>query len=442
MRKVVIIGFQSAGLSAAAAAKLYNREAEITVIERRTYATYHPCGLPYVIGGDVPDIRNLVEAAPTMPGVEVMLGTEARDIDTKAKTLEIIDRRTLREEKIPYDKLILATGSLAHRLSIPGADQRTVFTLRTMDDGKEILAALPRAERAVVIGAGPMGVEVAGALIGRGMEVALVEMQPSILPGMLDPDMSDVVLDRLTRSGIKVVCSNLVREIHGAGKSKSVVLEGEELPADIVIVTIGVKPDVELAARAGLKLSSMGTIAVDECLRTSDPDIFAAGDCAEARSLITGRPVQSQLATTAIRMGRVAGINAAGGNEVFEGVLNTIVSSACGLEFASTGLTSKAAKEAGIDAIATRVKASSRPFFYPGAEPIFAKLIAQRKDGRVIGGQIIGDGAAGRANLLALAIKQRLKVDELSRIEYCYAPPVSDCIEPLTVAADALLRRL
>lgn len=442
MRKVVIVGFQSAGLTAAAAAHLFDREADVKVVERRTYATYHPCGLPFAIGGDVQDIRQLVEAAPKMPGVDVMLGTEAKSIDTRGKTIEIQDRKTLKKDKIPYDKLILATGSLAFKPPIPGADLEKVFTLRTMTDAENILEALPRAEKAVVIGAGPIGVEVAGALIVRGLEVTLLEMQPSVLPGMLDPDMSNVVFERLIYSGIKMICSKAVKAIHGEGHVKSVVLDDDEITADIVIMAIGVKPDLELAVRAGLRLGPTNTIAVDGYLRTSDPDIFAAGDCAEARCFVTNRPVRSQLATTAIRMGKVAGINAAGGNQTFEGVLNTVVSSACGLEIASTGLTAESSKGAGIETASARVRTLSKPHFFPGGEPIFVKLIARRKERKVIGGQIIGDGAAERANLLALAIKQGMTVDELSRIEYCYAPPVNDCIEPIIVAADALLRRL
>ncbi|MFH1821357.1 MAG: FAD-dependent oxidoreductase [Methanobacteriota archaeon] len=442
MSNIVIVGFQSAGLTAAAAVRLFDREAKVTVVERRNQATYHPCGLPFAIGGEVQDIRQLVDAVPKMPGVNVLLGTEAKSIDAKAKALEVQDRKTLKTEKIPYDKLILATGSLAFKPPIPGAELENVFTLRTMRDGEDILAALPQSKKAVVIGAGPIGVEVAGALKGRGLEVVLVEMQPSVLPGMLDPDMSELVLDHISKSGVKTICSKPVKEIRGEGKVNSVALEGEEIPADMVIMAIGVKPDVELAVKTGLKLGPTKTIAVDEFLRTSDPDIFAVGDCAESRCFITNRPVWSQLATTAIRMSKVAGINAAGGKETFEGVLNTVVSSACGLEIASTGLTANASKAAGIDTVAARVRTLSKPHYFPGAETIFVKLVAQRKERRVIGGQIIGDGAAERANLIALAIKKRTTVDELSRMEYCYAPPANNSIEPIMIAADALLRRL
>jgi len=441
LTRIVIVGFQSAGLTAAAAARLYNREAEITVVERRTYATYHPCGLPFVLGGEVPNIRDLVETTPRLPGVNVRLGVEAKAIDTQEKMLEVQDLRTLQVEKIPYDRLILATGSQALKPPIPGIDLGNVFCLRTVEDGQRILAALSRSRRAVVVGAGPIGVEAASALRERGLEVVLVEMQPAVLPGMLDPDMAAGVAERLAKAGIRVLCSKAVKELRGEGEVSSVVLEGEEIPADLVIMAIGVKPDVELAVKAGLKLGPTRMIAVDDHLRTSDPDIFAIGDCAEARCLITGRPLRSQLATTAIRMGRVAGVNAAGGDEVFEGVLNAVVTMASGLEVASVGLTATAASEAGFETSTARVRCLTKPHYFPGAGPMTIKLVAERKGQRILGGQVIGDGAAGRANLLALAIRKGMTAKELSQIDYCYAPPVSDSIEPLVVAAEALLRR-
>lgn len=442
MRRIVVIGFQSAGLTAAATARMVDREAKVTVIERRMYATYHPCGLPFAIGGDVPHIRHLVEAAPNLPGVDVHIGTEAKAIDTSAKTVEIQDRRTLREEKIPYDSLILATGSQSIRPPIPGVDLENVFTLRTMRDGEEILAALPRVNKAVVVGAGPIGIEAASALRERGLETTLVEMEPSVLVGMLDPDMSEAVMDQLSQVGITALCRTPVKEIKGDKKVSTVVVEGREIPADLVILAVGVKPDVELARAAGIEFGPTKLVKVDDHLRTSAPDVYAAGDCAEAHCFLTKRPIRSQFATTAIRMGKVAGANAAGGDEVFPGVLNTVVSSAYGLEIAATGLTTQAAKDAGIETKAARIRTLSKPYFYPGAEPIIVKLLVEPKERKMIGGQIIGVGSAERANMLAFAIKHGATVDELARIEYCYAPPVNDCIEPLVVAAEALLRRL
>jgi NADH oxidase (H2O2-forming) len=428
-------------LTAAAAARLFNRQASITVIERRTYARYHPCGLPFAVGGDVPQIQQLVELSSKLPGAEVLLGTEAKAIGRKEKTVEVEDRATLKRRKIPYDKLIIATGSLRMLPPIPGINLRNVFTLRTMRDGEEILAALPKAKSAVVIGAGPIGVEAASALKERRLDVTMVEMKPSVFPGMLDPDMSEAVLEKLNQVGVKTLCCSPVKEIRGQDRVSSVVVGNQEVSADIVIVAIGIKPDVGLAQEVGLEFGPTKLIKVDDHLRTSDPDIYAAGDCTESKCFFTGRPIRSQLATTAIRMGKVAGVNAAGGDEVFGGVLNTVVSSAYGLEIAATGLTVQAAEEAGIKTVSGRIRTLSKPHFFPGAEPVIVKLVAEKDSKKLLGGQVIGDGSAERVNLIAFAITQKATVGDLAKMEYCYAPPINDCIEPLIIAAEAVLRK-
>jgi NADPH-dependent 2,4-dienoyl-CoA reductase/sulfur reductase-like enzyme len=393
------------------------------------------------LGGDVSEVQSLVEIAPRIPGVEVRLGTEAKSINRDEKFVEIQDRKTQRTDKVQYDKLIICTGSLALRPPIPGMDLQNVFTLRTVKDCEELLKAVPKAKRAALVGAGPVGVETACALKARGLETTVVEMQPSVFPGMLDPDMSEEVMNKLRQVGVQTICGKAVKEIRGKGKVSSVLAEDQQIQADIVVVAVGVKPDVELAVQAGLELGPTGLISVDDHLRTSDPDIYAAGDCAETKFFFTELPIKSQLATTAIRMGRAAGINAAGGDESFPGVLNSVVSSVCGMEIATTGLNTNVAKAVGFDAVSVRIRASSRPHFYPGAEPIIVKLVVE-KSRRILGGQIIGDGAAERVNLLSLAITQGVTVDKLAKMEYCYAPPVNDCIEPLVMAAEAVLRRL
>jgi NADH oxidase (H2O2-forming) len=443
MTRIVIIGFQSAGLTAAGAARLFDREAEITAVEQRMYATCHPCGFPFLVEGKIPDMEKLIEVESKIPNIDVRSKTEAKSIDRKQKVVEVRDVPSGRSEKIPYDKLIICTGSIALRPGIPGVDLKNVFTMQSCEDAAGVLSMVNAgAKSAVVIGAGLIGIEMACALRARGLAVTVVEMLPNALPGLLDQDMADVVVEHLKRIGVEVLCSTPAKEIIGKTKVEAVLAGEKKIPADFVVLAVGFRPNVELAARAGLKLGSTGLVEVDEQLRTNDPDIYAAGDCAESKCLITKRPVKSQLATTAIRMGRVAGINAAGGKELFPGVLNTATTSVEGLEVASAGLTASRANEAGLDAFAARVRASSRPRYFPGAEPITVKLIVERGSARVLGGQIIGEGAAERADLLAFGIAKGVKVEELARMEYCYAPPVSDEIEPLVVAAQAALRRI
>jgi len=441
LKHIVIVGFEAAGLTAASAARVTDRGAKITAIERLPYAIYHPCGIPFAIGGEIKDIADLIESAPQLPGVEVRTSAEATAIDPKKKTVTISSLED--DETLKYDSLIIATGSYAFKPPIPGIELKGVHVVRTVEDGRAIMDELKNAKKAVVIGGGVIGIEVGAALQERGLKVTIIEMLPSLLPGMLDPDMVETVAERLCDKDIQVICGKSVKEIRGDGKVKSVVVEEKEIPTDLVIVAAGVKPETKLAEEAGIELGETGGIKTDNRLQTNIPDVYAAGDCAESYCPLTKRPILSQLATTAIRMGKVAGVNAAGGNATYAGTLNTVVTSAYGLEVASTGLTTHAAKEAGFAPLSARTRVMSRPKYYPGAEPIIVKLLVLPVDHRIIGGQVVGtDGAAERVNMLALAIQKRMTVEELSKIEYCYAPPVCDCNEPLVVAAEAAIRKL
>jgi len=443
MKQIVIVGFESAGMTAASAASMTDPAARITVIERRPYAIYHPCGIPFAIGGEVPDIQKLIEPTPPMPNVEVRTATEAIALDAKGKKVEVLELKTKKRGTIEYDALILATGSYAFKPPIPGIALQGVHAVKTVEDGKAIIDELSRAKRAAVIGGGSIGSETAAALRSRGLEVVLVEELPSVLPNMLDPDMAGLVTERLRENGVEVICGQGVRQILGKQRVSSISVGGRELPADLVIVATGVKPEVKLAKEAGIELGETGGIKVDEHMRTDAEGVYAAGDCAETFCAITERPALSQLSTAAIQMGKVAGINAAGGEATFDGTLNTAVTTVFGLEIASTGLTTDAAKRAGIDPISGRIRTLDKPRYYPGGRPITVKLLVEPKEHRLIGGQVVAsDGAAERVNLLALAIKKGMIVEELSRIDYCYVPPVCDVIEPLMVAAEAVLRKL
>ncbi len=443
MRRILIIGFESAGLTAASAARMVDRTAEITVIERRPYAIYHPCGIPFAIGGEIENIQKLIEPVPMLPNVNVRTATEATAIDTGKKTVEVRSLKTGGRETLEYDSLIIATGSYAFKPPIPGIELEGVHVIKTIEDGQAIIEALERTKNAVVVGAGPIGIETSAALRKRGLNVSVVEMLPLMLPGMLDPDMAGPITQRLRDKGIQVLCGKPLKEIRGKGFVKSVVVGEEELPAELVIIAVGVKPEVKLAKEAGIELGKTGGVKVDDHLRTSSPDVYAAGDCAENFCLITKRPVLSQLATTAIRMGRVASTNVAGGDATYPGTLNTAVTCAHDLVVASTGVTTQVAEKAGFAPISARTRVMSRPRYYPGAEPIIIKLLAKSDGHNIIGGQVLGtEGAAERANMLALVIQKDMTVEELAKIEYCYAPPVSDSIEPLVVAAQAMLRRL
>jgi NADH oxidase (H2O2-forming) len=439
---VVIIGHESAGFTAASTARATDKQAKITVIERRPYPLYHPCGIPFAISGEIPDIRVLIEDTRPL-NVDMRLETEAKSIDPVKKTVEIVDLKSGKISNLAYDSLIIATGGYAIRPSIDGMNLNGVHTLRTVEDGEAIIKTAKGARRAVVVGAGAIGVETSAALRRRGLDVLLVELMPHLLPTMLDQDMAEIVTQRLQKEGILVRCGQQLKEIKGDKKVGSVIIGEEEHPADLVVVAVGVKPETSLAREAGIKLGPTGGIKVDNHLRTSAPQVFAAGDCAETRNLIIGEPTLSQVATTAIKMGKVAGRNAVGGKATFNGTLNTVVTSAFDLIIASTGLTASAARKAGLDIISARIKTLNRPHYYPGARPIYVKLVVETKEKRVVGGQVIGiEGVAERVDMLALAIQKGMRVDELADIEHCYMPSVGEAIEPLSAAAEVILRKL
>jgi len=430
-------------MTAAAAASMTDPAAKITVIERRPYAIYHPCGIPYAIGGEVPDIQKLIEPAPPLPNVEVHTAAEAIALDAKAKKIDVQELKTKKRRTVEYDALILATGSYAFKPPIPGIALQGVHAVKTVEDGQAIIDELGSAKRAAVIGAGSIGLETAAALRSRGLEVVLVDELPSVLPNMLDPDMAELMTERLQEDGVEVICGQGVRKILGKQRVSAISVGERELPADLVILATGVRPEVKLAKEAGIRLGETGGIKVDKHMSTSADGVYAAGDCAETFCTITKRPMLSQFSTAAIQMGKVAGINAAGGEATFEGTLNTAVTTAFGMEIASTGLTTNAAKRADIEPISGRIRTLDRPHYYPGGRPITVKLLVEPEEHKLIGGQIVAsDGAAERANLLALAIKKGMTIEELSRIDYCYVPPVCDVIEPLAIAAEAVLRRL
>jgi len=441
LTKIVVIGHESAGLTAASIARTTDRQAEIVVVERRPYAVYHPCGIPFAIGGEISDPKALIENIKP-PNIDLRLNTEAKSIDTAAKTVEVLDLQSGKTEKISYDSLIIATGSYAFKPPVKGVDLKGVHVVKTVEDGESIIETATKAKRAVVAGAGAIGVETAVALRRRGLEVYLVEMMPHVLPAMLDQDMADVVTQRLQKEGVDIICNQRLNEIKGDGDVRSVVIGDKEYPAELVIMSVGVKPEVKLAKEAGIALGPTGGIRVDKYLRTSAPQVYAAGDCVETLNLLTGTPTLWQVATAAIRMGKVAGKNAAGKKATFDGILNTVVTSVHEMIIASTGLTTNFAKKAGIDVVSARIRMPNKPPYYPGAEPIYVKLLVEVADHKIIGGQVIcREGASERVNLLTLAIHNGMRIEELANIEYCYMPAVCDAIEPLTVAAEAVLRR-
>ncbi len=444
MKKIVIVGYGTAGMTAAAYVRTINRATKIIVFEKRAYAVYHPCSIPDVLSGYISSWESIKEEPPRIPNMEVKVSTIVEEIDVDSRRVIARDLRSGERIIENFDTLVLSTGSRPYIPStIKIEDSDEVFTLKTIEDGLAIEEAAKKYSKAIVIGGSALGIEVAHALRKRGLEIILVEYFPHLMYGRLDHDMSSLIEKYLIDEGIKLVLGREARAIEGRGGAKKVYVDGGVHEGGFVVMATGVKPNVELAQSIGLEIGNTGGIRVDDTLRTSVPYIFAAGDNTEVRDLVTGQPTLSPFASTAIMMGRVAGINAAGGDEVFKGVTNVWIVNLGGLKFGGVGISEEIAKKLGIEYVSVRITVPEKLHIYPDATDITIKLIIHRDDGRVLGGQVLGLGeVTEKLNLLSLFIAKRATVDDLVKIETAYTPSICEVMHPLHTAADAILRRL
>ncbi len=445
-RKIVIIGANATGVDAASAARKTDRTAEITLINREKNSGYSRCGLPYVIGGHIPDFKNLVVFPPSyyqMMKLNLKTETTVTSLNPQNKTIDITDK-TDNSETVSYDSLILATGAYAFVPPIKGREKQGVFVLRTIEDGAKIDQAIKNgAKNAVVIGAGVVGLETAVGLKERGVDTIVVELLPQVLPVMLDKEMADPVQKMLEERGMKIITGKGVDEILGGEKAEAVSVAGEQFPADIVLVATGVRANTELAAKAGIAIGETRAIKTNIRMETSVKDIYAAGDCAETVNIITRKPACPQLGTVAVRQGKVAGTNAAGGYALFPGILGSAVTEFFGTQIGVTGMTEFFAKRAGIETIAGTITSKTRADYYPGAKPIKVKLVVEKESAQIIGGQVIaGEDTTQRINALSFAIQKHTTMQELSKADTAYAPPLNETWEPMVLAAEVALRRL
>jgi NADH oxidase (H2O2-forming) len=445
-RRIVIIGAHAAAVDAAAAARKTDRTAEITLMTTEKHAGYSRCGIPFVLGGHIPRFEDLIVFPPTfykMMKLNLLLETTATNIDTEAKTVEIQDK-TGKKETLPYDSLIIATGASSFVPPIKGREKQGIMTVRTIEDGKRIDQAIKNgAKTAVVMGAGLIGLEVAIALHERGLKTTVVELIPQILPAMLDQDMAKLVQEMLEQKGINIIVGRGVEEFLGTDKVTAISVAGEQISADLFIGAFGVRANVELAKKAGIATGETRAIKVNARMETSVPGVYAIGDCAESINLVTGRPALTQLGTVAVRHGKVAGINAAGGYALFPGVLGSAVTKFFDTEIGVTGLTEFFAKRAGIETVTGAISSKTKADYYPGALPIRVKLVVEKESQRIIGGQIIGgEEVTQRINALSFAIQKHMTIRELAKADTCYAPPLSETWEPMVLAAETALRKL
>lgn len=436
--KIVVIGSGTAGSNFALFARKLDRKAEIIVIGKEKTMQYSPCALPFVLSGKIPKLEDIVVFPNEFyekQKIQMMLETEAKTIDRKRKVI-ITDK-----DEVPYDKLVLATGSKAFIPPIKGVEKKGVFTLKEMRDVREIQKYIKerKPKKAVVIGAGLIGLEGAVAFRELGMEVLVVELLEHLLPTMLDKDIASIVQSHLEEKGIQFRFGVGVSEIIGDPVT-AVKIGEEEIESDIVLVATGVRANVDLAREAGLEIKR--GIIVDEYLRTSDPDIYAIGDCAEVYDAVTGERILSQLGTTAVRMAKVAAENVFNKNVKFKPVFNTAITELFDLEIGTFGITQERARKEGIEVIVGKFKGSTKPEYYPGGKPITVKLIFRKDNKKLIGAQIVGgERVWGRIMALSFAAQKEATVEDIAYGETAYAPPISPTIDPITVAAEMALRR-
>lgn len=443
--RLVVVGGVAAGMSAAAKARRTTKDLDVVVYEQSGFVAYGSCGFPYFIKGEVPRVEDLVARTPAQfaeQGIQTRVRHRVLAVDPTAQTLRVRNVVTGEEFSDRWDRLILATGGTAARPPIPGLDLLGIFTLRTVEDAVAIRQWIGdhRPERGVIVGGGYIGLEMAEALSAHGVRLTVVEMLPQVLPNM-DAEMAAHAQEELTRQGVTLHLERPVEAFEGRDRVQAVVAGGERLPAEVVIFSIGVRPSVELARQAGIAVGPTGAMAVDDHQRTSLSNVWAAGDAAEARHLITGQPAYVPLGTTANKQGRVAGTNAAGGDEIFSGIVGTAVVKVFDLHAAQTGLTEKRAREGGRDAAAVTITANSRASYMPGRSPIHVKLVFERGSQKLLGGQIVGrEGVAKRIDSVAAALQAGWTTYELAALDMAYAPPFSPAWDPLLVAANAANR--
>lgn len=449
--RLLVVGGDAAGLSAASQARRRRDAADLEIVafERGHHASYSACGIPYYVGGVVDGADRLIARTPAefaARDIDLRLCTEAVEIDTAGGRVRVRDVASGAEAWEPYDHLVVATGAVPVRPPLPGADARGVHGVQTLDDGIAIHRALeagaPR--RAVVVGGGYIGLEMAEAMVMRGLEVALVDAAEQPMT-TLDPDMGALVADAMRGLGIELHLGEPVAgfDTDASGRVTAVRTEARTLPADIVVLGLGVRPGSGLARDAGIETGPTGGIVTDRRMRTRTERVWAAGDCVESRHLVSGAPVAIPLGTHANKQGRVAGINLGGGYATFPGVLGTAISKICRVEVARTGLNEREAAAAGFATLSVAVESTTRAGYHPDATSMTTKLVVERRSGRLLGAQIVGEeGAAKRVDGLAVMLWNRMTVEEMTGLDLAYAPPFSPVWDPVLIAARKAAERV
>ena len=374
--------------------------------------------------------------------IDFVLGVAVLSIDAKEKSLKIKSKDE-KEDTLKYDSLVIATGARSFVPPVKGYDKEGVLTLRTIEDGIRFREKMKEAKSAVVVGAGFIGIETAHALFENKIKPTIIELLPWVCPTTFDQDTANVIQKKIEEHGVRFIIGKGVEEILGGNKVTGVKAAGESIDADIVLMATGVRANTELATQIGVELGASKGIKVNSRMATNIPDVYACGDCVESQNMVTGQAGMSQLGTTAVRQAKVAGINAAGGYTVFPGVLSSCVSTFFDIEIGSTGLTEFQASRVGLKTVSGVVTSKTRAEYFPGGKEIRVKIVAEPELGRIIGGQIVaGEEVTQRINMISAAIQKQMTIFELAKADTCYAPPVSEPWEPVTLAAEMAVSKL
>jgi NADH oxidase (H2O2-forming) len=447
---IAIIGCGAAGATAALQARKFDRKVEISLFNSEKYSQYSRCGLPYTISGKVKAFDDLVLMPPENwagLNIDAKLGCSVTNIDNKKRELSFADADG--EVNQAYDALIFATGARNVDPPIKGLDKKRIYGLRTLDDAKALAKETEKAKNAVIIGGGLVGMEIAEAFHERGLNVTVVEFLPHVLLAMVDSDMAQIIEDHCREHDLTILNNTAAQEIIGASSPTGVIIKNREteevsnIPADFVVVATGVRPVTDLAQKIGAEIGQSHGIKTDDRMMTNLKDVYAIGDCAENAEFITRTPMAGGLGTIAVRQARVAGINAAGGNVRFPGIVGAKVTKLFGLEIASTGLTEEMATRLAVPIVKGSIKGSTKPPYYTGGVDLKLKTFFNKDTGKLVGGQLVGvEDAAMRLNVLTLGIQQNIDAGQLFDFENCYAPAVCDTWDPLVQSADVAQKRL
>ncbi|MDD2666733.1 MAG: FAD-dependent oxidoreductase [Methanocellales archaeon] len=432
--KLIVIGGGIAGTSVASHVRKKAPDMDITIFTKDKYTAYSPCGIPFVLSGKVSSFEELImhdDQYYKDQCIDIQTNTEVTAIDLSSKSIIANGKQSY------YDKLVIATGSLPLIPQIPGTDKKGVYILRCLDDGQKVKEGMNNAKKAVIVGAGHIGLEIATALIKVGIDTTVVEKAPYVLPCMLDPDMASIVQNHLESLGVKVMTGFSLGSINGSDNVEFVTIGKEVVTADLVILCTGTRPNTSLSRPAGIGVGETGGIKVDSTMRVAE-NVYAAGDCVEVMNYITNRPCLSPRGSSAVMQAKVVAENVCGGSREFGPVIHPTICLVGDLQVGSAGVTSNAAKNAELIPVEGRANGLTRSSYYPDAKKINIKLLFFEK--RLIGAQIISEeGAKERIDALSLVIKSGMTAQQMLMAETCYAPPMSAIVDVLTLALEDVI---